>query len=51
MVADGFVVEGWTVPVDDMWKLEGTNTLEELVALEAKQAARRALAGNGEKQR
>jgi bifunctional N-acetylglucosamine-1-phosphate-uridyltransferase/glucosamine-1-phosphate-acetyltransferase GlmU-like protein len=51
MVADGFVVEGWTVPVDDMWKLEGTNTLEELVALEAKQSARRALAENGEKQR
>jgi bifunctional UDP-N-acetylglucosamine pyrophosphorylase / glucosamine-1-phosphate N-acetyltransferase len=41
MVAGGLVVEGWTVPADEMWKLEGTNTLEELVALESKHASRR----------
>lgn len=41
MVADGLIAEGWTVPKDDMWKLEGANTLDELHELQAKQEARR----------
>lgn len=40
MVARAVVAEGWLMPVDEMWKLEGANTLDELKILEANQLAR-----------
>lgn len=40
MVSKGIVVEGWLLPTDQMWKLEGANTLEELKILEKNQVAR-----------
>eukprot|EP00735_Rhodelphis_limneticus_P014330 TRINITY_DN8339_c0_g1::TRINITY_DN8339_c0_g1_i1::g.29165::m.29165 TRINITY_DN8339_c0_g1::TRINITY_DN8339_c0_g1_i1::g.29165 ORF type:complete len:872 (+),score=284.15,sp/F1RQM2/AGM1_PIG/44.63/6e-134,NTP_transf_3/PF12804.2/3.8e+03,NTP_transf_3/PF12804.2/9.8e-15,PGM_PMM_I/PF02878.11/7.7e-05,PGM_PMM_I/PF02878.11/2e-07,PGM_PMM_I/PF02878.11/9.8e+02,PGM_PMM_IV/PF00408.15/4e-09,PGM_PMM_IV/PF00408.15/5.7e+03,NTP_transferase/PF00483.18/3.3e-09,PGM_PMM_II/PF02879.11/4.8e-08,PGM_PMM_II/PF02879.11/5.4e+03,PGM_P len=42
MVRRGFLVDGWRIPVKDMHKLEGANTVEELTALEVSFAARRA---------
>jgi bifunctional UDP-N-acetylglucosamine pyrophosphorylase / glucosamine-1-phosphate N-acetyltransferase len=41
MVAGGVVAEGWLMPVQEMWKLEGANTLQELKILEANQSARK----------
>lgn len=40
MVARAIVAEGWLMPKEEMWKLEGANTLEELKILEASQLAR-----------
>lgn len=40
MVARATVAEGWLMPKEEMWKLEGANTLEELKILEANQLAR-----------
>lgn len=42
MVARGIIAEGWLMPVEEMWKLEGANTLDELKILEANQLARSA---------
>jgi bifunctional N-acetylglucosamine-1-phosphate-uridyltransferase/glucosamine-1-phosphate-acetyltransferase GlmU-like protein len=41
MVVRDFIAEGWAVPINGQWKLEGANTLNELMELEGKQAARR----------
>jgi hypothetical protein len=41
MVARDIVAEGWKVPTEEQWKLEGANTLDELKELEAKQETRR----------
>lgn len=40
LVARGKVSEGFQIPVDSMWKLEGANTVEELQELEKKLAKR-----------
>eukprot|EP00741_Cyanophora_paradoxa_P007748 tig00001206_g7496.t1 len=36
LVAAGKIVEGFQVPAESLWKVEGANTLEELDALESK---------------
>jgi len=41
LVSKGMVADGFKVPEDSMWKLEGANTLEELKELERKQTERR----------
>lgn len=40
LVEKGIVVEGWKIPTDTIWKLEGANTVEELAELEQKNAIR-----------
>ena len=44
LVARGQIVEGWCIPRDSMWKLEGANTVQELVELEKRTIARVMLA-------
>lgn len=50
-VAKGMVAEGWKVPEESMWKLEGANTLEELKELEMKQVAKKSAAQTAEEPR
>lgn len=40
LVNMGIISEGWKIPKDAIWKLEGANTVEELGELEQKNAAR-----------
>jgi bifunctional N-acetylglucosamine-1-phosphate-uridyltransferase/glucosamine-1-phosphate-acetyltransferase GlmU-like protein len=42
MVGRGMVAEGWLMPMEEMWKLEGANTLDELKTLETNQLSRAA---------